>query len=415
MNNKILFSVVFTVFIDMLGFGILIPVIPQLLANPFSSFYLLPHNISLGYGYILLGFLTAIFPFMQFLATPILGELSDRFGRKPVLALSLLGTSLSYVFFAIGVMTKNLPLLFISRAFDGITGGNISVAQAAIADVTTPENRAKNFGLMGAAFGMGFILGPFIGGKLSDPSLVSWFDATTPFWFAAILALCNALWVMYLLPETLKKKSANVSLQLTRSIKNIIRVFSLKQVRPLFATSFLFQAGFTFFTTFFSVFLITKFGFDQGAIGNYFAYVGLWIAFSQAVITRMVSQRFNEWSILRISLLATGICMLLFFVPKVWWGLLFITPIFAMFTGLSQANLTSVVSRSAGSQIQGEILGINASVQALAQTIPPVISGLVAAQVTAWTPLMVAGITIIFSGFVFILFTGKIQKNIVVS
>ncbi len=415
MNNKILFSVVFTVFIDMLGFGILIPVIPQLLANPFSSFYLLPHNISLGYGYILLGFLTAIFPFMQFLATPILGELSDRFGRKPVLALSLLGTSLSYVFFAIGVMTKNLPLLFISRAFDGITGGNISVAQAAIADVTTPENRAKNFGLMGAAFGMGFILGPFIGGKLSDPSLVSWFDATTPFWFAAILALCNALWVMYLLPETLKKKSANVSLQLTRSIKNIIRVFSLKQVRPLFATSFLFQAGFTFFTTFFSVFLITKFGFDQGAIGNYFAYVGLWIAFSQAVITRMVSQRFNEWSILRISLLATGICMLLFFVPKVWWGLLFITPIFAMFTGLSQANLTSVVSRSAGSQIQGEILGINASVQALAQTIPPVISGLVAAQVTAWTPLMVAGITIIFSGFVFILFSGKIQKNIVVS
>lgn len=415
MNNKILFSVVFTVFIDMLGFGILIPVIPQLLANPFSSFYLLPHNISLGYGYILLGFLTAIFPFMQFLATPILGELSDRFGRKPVLALSLLGTSLSYVFFAIGVMTKNLPLLFISRAFDGITGGNISVAQAAIADVTTPENRAKNFGLMGAAFGMGFILGPFIGGKLSDPSLVSWFDATTPFWFAAILALCNALWVMYLLPETLKKKSANVSLQLTRSIKNIIRVFSLKQVRPLFATSFLFQAGFTFFTTFFSVFLITKFGFDQGAIGNYFAYVGLWIAFSQAVITRMVSQRFNEWSILRISLLATGICMLLFFMPKVWWGLLFITPIFAVFTGLSQANLTSVVSRSAGSQIQGEILGINASVQALAQTIPPVISGLVAAQMTAWTPLMLAGITIIFSGFVFILFSGKIQKNIVVS
>ena len=407
MNKKILFSILFTVFIDLLGFGILIPVIPQLLANPGSPFFLLPAGLTLGQGYIILGFLTAIFPFMQFLATPILGELSDRFGRKPILAISLFGTSISYILFAVGILTKNLPLLFISRAFDGVTGGNIAVAQAAIADVSTPENRAKNFGLMGAAFGMGFILGPYLGGQLSDPSHFSWFNAATPFWFAAILAFTNTLSVIYLLPETLKNKSKELSLHLGQSFKNIIKVFKFKELRPIFATNFLFQAGFTFFTTFFSVFLITKFHFNQGSIGNYFAYVGIWIAFSQAVVTRKVSSKFGERSILRYSLIGTGVFILAQFLPSVWWELLLVTPFFAIFTGLSQANLTSLVSRSVGPEIQGEILGMNASVQALAQTIPPIISGFVAAGIAARAPIVVSGVTIILSGIVFILFVKK--------
>ncbi len=407
MNKNVLFAVVFTVFIDLLGFGILIPVIPQLLANPHSTFYLLPHGFSVGQGYILLGFLTAIFPFMQFIATPILGELSDRFGRKPVLAFSLLGTSLSYILFAIGIITRNLPLLFVSRAFDGITGGNIAVAQAAIADITTPENRAKNFGLIGAAFGMGFILGPFLGGKLSDPSLVSWFNAATPFWFASAIAFLNVLSVIFLLPETIKQKQKELSLHVGKSIKNIIRAFSMKGMVPLFCTSFLFVSGFTFFTTFFSVFLINKFGFSQGSIGNYFAYVGIWIALSQAVVTRKVSKIFSEQKVLRFSLVATGIFILMQFVPTTWVGLLFVTPFFAIFNGLSTANITSLVSRSVGSEMQGEILGVNASVQAIGQTIPPILSGFIAASVTPLTPIFVSGVTIILAGVVFITFYRK--------
>ncbi len=414
MNKKVLFSVIFTVFVDLLGVGILIPVIPQLLANPASPFYLLPLGFSVRHGYILLGLLTASYPFMQFIATPLLGEISDRFGRKPVLALSLLGTSLSYVLFAIGIITRNLPLLFVSRAFDGITGGNIAVAQAAIADITEPKDRAKSFGLIGAAFGMGFILGPFIGGKLSDPSVVSWFTASTPFWFAAILSLANALSVVFLLPETLKTKGSKLSLHFAKSVKNIIKVFSLKDLRPVFATSFLFQSGFTFFTTFFSVFLIAKFHFTQGSIGNYFAYVGLWIAFSQAFITHRISKKFREYQILRFSLIATGIFILLQLTPTVWWGLLLITPFFAMCNGLTQANLSSLVSRSAGPERQGQILGINSSVQALAQAIPPVIAGFLAASLSAYAPVVVSGITVALAGVVFIIFFKNTAERAVI-
>ena len=399
-KNKILVTIFLTVFIDLLGIGILIPVIPQLFANPLSIEYMLPLGTSINQGYLLLGILIAVYPIGQFLATPILGQLSDKYGRKKILAVSLLGTSLSYVLFAIAIITKNIPLLFFSRFFDGVTGGNISIAQAMIGDVSDASNRARNFGMLGAAFGLGFIFGPYIGGKLSDPSVVSWFNAATPFYFAAILAGLNMLSVLFLVPET-NKNLWKEKMTWGKSLSNIKKAMEMEGVSALFLTTFLFFGGFTFFTTFFGVFLIQKFNFTQGNIGDFFAYVGIWSVFTQAVLTRAFAKRFSESTIIRFSLLGAGVMVLAYFLPTHSWELLLIPPFFSMFTGLTMANTNSLLSRSAPANQRGEIMGISSSVQALAQAIPALLSGFIAASLAPTTPLIVAAIVIILSGLAF--------------
>lgn len=391
----------FTLLLNALGFGILIPIIPLLLADPKSQYFMLPHTFTLGQGYIIFGFLVAIYPLMQFLATPILGQLSDKFGRKKILAVSLAGTFIGYILFAIGILIKSIPLLFISRALDGITGGNISVAQAVVADVTTPQNRSRTFGLVGAAFGIGFIIGPFLGGILSESKLVSWFNAATPFWFAALLAFANVILIVICLAETFKLKK-DKKIIWGQSVKNIIKAFNIRELKILFTTVFLFQSGFTFFTTFFSVFLITKFGFTQSNTGNFFAYLGVWLVITQGFLTRIIAKKFSEKKVLRITLISTGVFILAYLLPSVWWGLLIVTPFFAFANGLSQANITGLISNSVGPETQGEILGINASVAAMAQAIPAILTGFIAASLTPSSPSIVAAGVIILGGIIFI-------------
>ncbi len=399
-KNKTIVTIFCTVFIDLLGIGILIPVIPQLFANPGSEFFLLPYGVSVKTGYLLLGFLLAIYPIGQFLATPILGQLSDKYGRKKILALSLLGTAVSYAVFAYAIVTKNIPLLFGARFLDGITGGNISVAQAMIADISTPENRAKNFGMLGAAFGLGFIFGPYLGGRLSDPLTVSWFTAATPFYFAGILAFLNMLSVLFVLKET-NKHMHDEPMNLTKSLSNIGRAIKMKGVNIIFLTNFFFFGGFTFFTSFFAVYLINKFNFTQGQIGDFFAYVGLWSVFTQGVVTRYVAKKFSQEKVVRVTLLASGLLVLAYFLPQHPWEILLIPPFFSLASGLTMANLGALLSRSAPRHLQGEILGINASVQALAQSIPAILSGFIAASLAPTTPIIVASIVIIVGALLF--------------
>ncbi len=395
--------VLLTIFVDMLGYGILIPIVPQLLGDENSIFSVLTPGMSIDQGYILLGFLVGIYPFMQFFATPILGQLSDKFGRKKVLAVALTGTCLSYIGFAIGVITRNIPLLFISRGIDGITGGNISVAQAAIADVSTPLTRARNFGFIGATFGLGLVIGPYLGGKLSDPNLVSWFTPATPFWFAAGLSFINVMSVLFLFPETLDKLRRVRGIQWLQSVKNIIAAFKLKALRVPFLSSFIFQAGFSFFITFFSVFLIRKFDFTQGNVGDFFAYAGIWIVFGQVFVNSTISRKFKEHNILKFALIGMATCIALFFAPKTGWGLLFISPFFAICFGLVQANFLSLISKSVGPDEQGRTLGVNSSINTLGQSLPPILSGYIAALLSPNAPLMIAAVAIFFAGLVFVL------------
>ncbi len=407
-TNRALPAVFFTIFLDVLGVGILIPVIPLLLADPRSTEYLLPAGWSYNQGLILLGWLTAIYPLMQFFATPILGQLSDRFGRKKVLAVSLSGTAIGYILFAIGIMTKNIPLLFASRALDGITGGNISVAQAVVADITPLKDRTKRFGMIGATFGMGFVLGPYIGAKLASPGIEffglfttpSWFSAATPFWFTAILSVINVFMILLLLPETNKNIQKHLKLKLNQSMHNIVKAVTYPGLRVIFPSVFLYFAGFTFFTTFFQVFLINKLGFTQNNVGDYFAYIGIWIAIAQVTVTPWAAKRFKNYQVVRISMAMTGIALLTMLFADTTKELLLFTPLFAIFNGLTIANNTALVSKSVGDEIQGEVLGINASVQAMAQALPAIISGYLA-TIGVSMPVIIGASVMVSAGVLF--------------
>lgn len=320
-------------------------------------------------------------------------------GRKPILIYTLFGTSISYGLFAFGIHIK---LLFISRAIAGITSGNLSVAQAAIADVTKPADWAKNFGLIGAAFGTGFIIGPFLGGKLSDPNFLPFLNPAIPFYFASFLALINSFSVRFNFTETNSFLKKHTKIIWGKAIVNILKAFQIPNLRFLFLTNFTFFAGFTFFDAFISVYFIKKFHFSQGNIGDFFSFMGLWIVFTQAIITRQMSKYFNESQILKFTLIGDGIFIGLMFFTTNWWMLFAIAPFIAVCQGLSFANLTGLISRSADQKIQGEVLGINASVQALAQLIPPILSGFIAAAFTPETPLIVASAVVMLSGLLFI-------------
>jgi DHA1 family tetracycline resistance protein-like MFS transporter len=366
-----LLTIFLTVFIDMLGVGIVIPVIAPLMLDP--AHRMLDADASVHTRTILLGFLIASYPLAQFFGAPMLGALSDRFGRKRLLFISLIGTFIGYILFAVAILEQNIYMLFFSRFLDGFTGGNISIALSAISDSSDEKSKAKNFGMVGAAFGLGFILGPYIGGKFADPNVVSWFNAATPFWFAAILTGVNLAFVWLAFPETLREKR-HTPVSVFTGIRNVGKAFRLRQMRTIFLVVFLLTLGFNFFTQFFQVFLIDKFHFTISNIADIFAFIGIWIVIAQGGLQRPLSKKYSPLSLLQVAGIALGLTLPLLLLPSESKYIFFVLPFIAIFQGLVQPNITSVVSSQAGKDQQGQILGINQSIQSLGMAIPPIIA-----------------------------------------
>jgi DHA1 family tetracycline resistance protein-like MFS transporter len=395
-----LLTIFLTVFIDMLGVGIVIPVIAPLLLDPAHE--MLSFDVSTHTRTILLGFLIAAYPLAQFFGAPMLGALSDRFGRKKLLFISLVGTLIGYILFATAILEQNIYLLFFSRFLDGFTGGNISIALSSISDFSDEKSKAKNFGIVGAAFGLGFILGPYIGGKFADPSIVSWFNAATPFWFAGLLTLVNLAFVFFIFPETLRERR-HTAVSVFTGIRNIGKAFRLKQMRTIFCVVFLLTLGFNFFTQFFQVFLINKFNFTISNIADIFAFIGIWIVVAQGALQRPLSKKFAPLSILQVAGLGLGLVLPLLLFPSQSKYIFFVLPFIAIFQGLTQPNITSVVSSQAGKDEQGQILGINQSIQSLGMAIPPIIASYIN-LVNINLPIATASFCIILGWVVLILF-----------
>ena len=279
-----LFVLYLTVFIDLMGFGIVIPILP-LYAQDFQA------------SPMVIGWLTGIYSGMQIIFTPILGRLSDRFGRRPVLLISIAGTAVG---FALMGMAQSLTLLFVARILAGITGGNISIPQAYIADVTAPEKRSHAMGMIGAAFGLGFTFGPLIGGVMSQISYGA------PFFFAAALSVVNAVLIYLLLPESLSREH-RAKPHDEASTAEVFRHGRGAMFVLVVATYFFLIAGFAIMTTLFALFTAKRFGYDAHANGYLFGFVGLVSIIVQGGLIGRLVKRFGEVALTRAGMILTTV------------------------------------------------------------------------------------------------------------
>ena len=392
--------VIFTAFVNFVGMTIVIPILTPI-CIPGGLFFPDP-STSKTLCTAFLGLLLGLFPLCQFFSAPIVGAFSDRIGRRRVLLYSIAGMTAGYIILGLAMLWKSPGLALFGRVVQGVFSGSLAVIQSAISDLSDEKTRTRNFGLFGAALGASMFVGPALGGLLSDRGLVSWFSYATPFWVAAILGVFNYFQVAGAFSETLPlEKRRTTEMYLLSGPVNIFRVFGDPLRRQLFLAVFLFGFGFNFFIQFFQYFLIEKFSVTQTQLGLIFSYVGIVAVLTQAGAVSFVSRRFSARRVLAWTLLqVTPVYPLLLLMPSYGWifALVFLSP---LLNGISLPNLTTIVSSLADSKSQGEILGVNQSVMAIAQFLPPLIGGFfVGLHYTL--PLWISGFFIFLSWAVFI-------------
>jgi DHA1 family tetracycline resistance protein-like MFS transporter len=394
-TSKALPLLFLTLLLDLIGIGMVIPVIPSIFTDATSpSFVLASYDPS--HWYFIAGLVLGMFGIMQFIAAPILGELSDMYGRKKLLALGVGILALSQMIFAAGILVKSLALILISRTIGGLGGANFSIAQAAIADISEPHNRARNFGLIGTAFGLGFILGPVLGGYIAN----STGSASMPFFVAGVLGIINLISVSLFLPETHHVRAEKKRVSLMKGVQNLHQAFTDKEASTAYKASFLYMIGFACFTSFTGIYLTHKFGLSEAALGTYFGIVGIWIVITQAVILRFVTKVYNEKQILRVTFLCLACALVLLpLVPSMPLHYLFV-PLIAIPQGLSMANMSALISKSVSKEKQGAALGINGSLGAFAQGFIPTVIGVISSICGVIVPFLLGGLSIAIAWYV---------------
>jgi DHA1 family tetracycline resistance protein-like MFS transporter len=335
-----------TIFVNLIGFGIIIPLLPY-------------YAEQFGASPLVIGLLFAIYSLCQLIAAPALGDLSDRWGRRPILIFSLVGTVASFVMLA---MAHTVVMLFLARIVDGLSGGNISTARAYVADVTEPKDRARAYGLIGAAFGLGFIMGPALSGLLARISY------TAPIWAAAALTLVAALMAFFWLPETVHRAHAGTGNPLSY-VPDLLR---RPVMRRVLAVDFVYWFAFSLFQTTFALFAERRFQFDASRTGYFMAGFGVLGAVIQGGFIRPIVKRTGDkpmfvagvlFSIVGLVAAAASHSVTLFAVSLV--------PL-AFGMGFGHPTVSSLVSRAGRGDEQGRVQGAASAVESLGRTVGPV-------------------------------------------
>ncbi len=360
-----LFFLFVSVFVDMLGYGIVIPLLP---------FYVQQQQA----GGAVVGLLGSLYALLQFGAGPLLGSLSDRYGRRPLLLICLSGTALAYLLLG---LADTLWLLVFAVFLDGITGGNLALAQAYIADSTTPQQRARSMGLVGAAFGLGLMLGPALGGLLSVYSL------QTPALVAAAVATLNVVFGLLALPESLPPERRNASpTALLNPLAPLVAGLHLRAIRPLLLTILLLNLAFAGLQNNFPLFSAARFGWDAASNGLFYAFVGLCAVVTQGFVLGKVQPRYGDANLTLLGLTLMTINLALMALVPVDWLLYPVVGMLALGSGLCIPALTSLVSGQAQAHEQGRAMGSMQSVLSLAMIAGPTMAGLAFDYIGATAP-----------------------------
>jgi DHA1 family tetracycline resistance protein-like MFS transporter len=341
-----LFLIVFT---DLVGFGIVIPLLPLYAEHFHPSAWVF-------------GLLMASYSAMQFVFSPVLGRLSDRIGRRPVLLVSLAGSIAGYVLFA---LAGSMTVLFASRLIAGLCGANIATAQAVIADTTPPEGRARGMGLIGAAFGLGFIAGPALAGVLLQLSV------TAPGWGAASFSAIAFGMALAFLPETRRAGGESAAPRFASPFARLARGWADRRLAPLLLLGFLIVTGFAGFEVTFAQFLHGRLDLPNDRVSFMFVYVGVLAAIVQGGLMGRLSRRYGEARLVMAGLLSITVGLTALAATHRLWPLLAILVVVSFGAGVVTPSLTSLVSRSAGHDEQGAALGAFQSVGSLARVVGP--------------------------------------------
>ncbi len=378
-KSKPLLAVFIVVFIDILAFTLILPYLP-LFAEKFGA---TPAQI---------GLLMTAFALCQFLAGPTLGRLSDIYGRKPILAISQFGTFIGFVLLAVA---NSLPVVFLARIIDGITAGNITVAQATIADITPPQDRAKSFAIIGISFGLGFFIGPAISSYLVQ------FGYEAPAWAAAALSFISVFTTLYLLPsakiENKPKWQWNELLKVF-DFKIILNFLKRKESRSPLLKFFFFNFAFTMTLAGFALYAERRFThngqpFGAKEIGYIYTYLGLIGIFIQGFLISRVVNFFGEEKTARLGLLLQGIGYAAYSVTHKVFTLIPAVTLGSLGGSFARAAVTAQVSKSAGPKEQGVILGVGQSLASIAGIIAPIVSGLAIEHASLETWAVIAGLS----------------------
>ncbi len=382
--NKRLFSIIFVVFVDLLGFSLILPLLPY-----YAEKY--------GATEFVTGLLVASYALMQLIGAPLLGRLSDRYGRRPVLLASVFGTFLGFLLLgfadpigtalakAFDPQAANLfviGILFLSRMVDGLTGGNLSVAQAYISDVTDTQSRSKGLGMIGAAFGLGFIIGPASGGLLSQ------WGYAVPAFVASALSFSNLLLIFFWLPESLtaERRSQVSGNRPAITLGALLAALQRPFTGSLLTTRFFFGLAFAIFQTIFSLYALNKFDLQARDTGLILTYVGVLSVFVQGFLIGRLTQRFQEDKLILFS----GVLMTVSLVgwaltPSVFWLLVVLTPT-AIAGGILNTLLSSTLTKAVEPQEIGGILGFSASIESSTRIVAPILGGYLLQALGAWSP-----------------------------